>query len=99
MFCIEYFAGSGKCGAPANDPEKLYTPGARIVGGKMAQPNSWPWIAALIQQTAPNQWPYQFCGASLVRNVTLLHDLDSARHYLAINAVHTIWYCIIDYCS
>ena len=46
--------------------EQVYTPGSRIVGGKIAPDRSWPWIGAMLKQKDPRYLPYQFCGGTLV---------------------------------
>ncbi|OQV22851.1 putative Plasma kallikrein [Hypsibius exemplaris] len=79
-----------RCGSPVNAIEKIYTPGSRIVGGKIAQEQSWPWIGALIQQK-PGYWPYQFCGGTLLTSewfITAGHCVDSLSDEEIIQRVH-----------
>jgi secreted trypsin-like serine protease len=48
------------CGDPKIKPDTT-----RIVGGKEAKRNSWPWMAALFKKPMFGTW-YQFCGGSLI---------------------------------
>ncbi|GAV06025.1 hypothetical protein RvY_16065 [Ramazzottius varieornatus] len=54
------------CGRPVTAMERIYTPGSRIVGGKIALDQSWPWIGALMKQKDPKYLPYQFCGGTVL---------------------------------
>jgi len=53
-------AANFTCGDPAIKPDTT-----RIVGGKEARRNSWPWMAALFKKPTFGSW-YQFCGGSLI---------------------------------
>lgn len=67
------------CGRPQNPPSK----GFRIVGGGLAQNNSWPWACALVQEvTRPGQgMTYrQFCDCTLIDHewvLTAAHCLEN----------------------
>lgn len=68
-----------QCGKPAVNPELLYNPGQRIVGGVKAAANSMPWAGAMIQ-SKKGYMPYQFCGGTLIGKrhfLTASHCVDS----------------------
>ena len=51
----------------------------KIVGGRPADPDEWPWLAALIRPTSNNQATGQYCGAALIDSDLVL----TAAHCLA----------------
>ncbi|XP_058818953.1 transmembrane protease serine 9-like [Topomyia yanbarensis] len=66
-------AGSGSfnggCGMKNGNPDT-----ERIVGGHNADPNEWPWIAALFNNGR------QFCGGSLIDNIHILTAAHCVAH-------------------
>ncbi|MCP4691040.1 MAG: serine protease, partial [Desulfobacterales bacterium] len=52
--------------AGAGDDPTRKTGAARIVGGVEAQPDAWPWMAALLPGGASNPYWSFYCGASLI---------------------------------
>ena len=42
----------------------------RIVGGRPADPDEWPWLAALIRKGSSGSG--QYCGATLISNTHVL---------------------------
>ncbi|XP_062707054.1 transmembrane protease serine 9 [Aedes albopictus] len=61
--------GNVGCGAKNGNPDT-----ERIVGGHNADPNEWPWIAALFNNGR------QFCGGSLIDNVHILTAAHCVAH-------------------
>ena len=52
----------------------------RIVGGRPADPDEWPWLAALIRKGSSGSG--QYCGATLISNthvITAAHCLEPFR--------------------
>jgi len=69
------------CGKASPEPSGIYTPGGRIVNGKVVQEKSWPWLGALVNFQPEEQKLYQFCGSTLISDqwiVTASHCVDSA---------------------
>src|SRR5690349_11772970 len=64
----------------------------RIVSGTAAQPNSWPWAAALFEDNT------QFCGGSLVQSAKGDWWIVTAAHCLCVAFVLAI-HALIANCS
>ncbi|KAL9706556.1 hypothetical protein quinque_010074 [Culex quinquefasciatus] len=58
-----------RCGVKNGNPDT-----ERIVGGHNADPNEWPWIAALFNNGR------QFCGGSLIDNIHILTAAHCVAH-------------------
>ena len=61
---------------PVGGNDVVLQPGARIVGGAVADQNQWPWQVSL--QMYRGAW-YHFCGGSLIADqwvITAAHCLD-----------------------
>ncbi|XP_049535567.1 transmembrane protease serine 9 [Anopheles darlingi] len=62
-------ASTEGCGVKNGNPDT-----ERIVGGHNADPNEWPWIAALFNNGR------QFCGGSLIDNIHILTAAHCVAH-------------------
>lgn len=47
-------------------PASALTPTPRIVGGSVSAPGAWPWQAALLDRSIPDNFQAEFCGASVI---------------------------------
>ncbi|XP_070850199.1 elastase-1-like [Chaetodon trifascialis] len=64
----------------------------RVVGGEVAEPNSWPWQISL-QYRSSNGW-YHTCGGTLIQRgwvMTAAHCVDSRRTYRVVLGDHDIY--------
>lgn len=57
---------------PASSTPQPPVPGLDIVGGQEADPDAWPWMAALVFASQPNAYYGQFCGGALIRPTWVL---------------------------
>ncbi|KAM4587301.1 elastase-1-like [Odontesthes bonariensis] len=63
----------------------------RVVGGGMAEPNSWPWQVSLQYLSGSNY--YHICGGSLIRSgwvMTAAHCVDSRKTWRVVLGEHDL---------
>ncbi|XP_030798763.1 chymotrypsin-like elastase family member 2A [Rhinopithecus roxellana] len=80
-------AGALTCGVPTYPPDVT-----RVVGGKAARPNSWPWQVSLLYASNGN-W-YHTCGGSLINNSWVLmaaHCINSSWTYAVALGRHNLY--------
>ncbi|XP_072237855.1 elastase-1-like [Leuresthes tenuis] len=75
------------------EPEPRYLEDSfqRVVGGEMAEPNSWPWQVSL-QYLSGNNY-YHTCGGSLIRSgwvMTAAHCVDRNRTWRVVLGEHDL---------
>nr|XP_029506221.1 chymotrypsin-like elastase family member 1 isoform X2 [Oncorhynchus nerka] len=76
------------------EPQPRYleeVPEQRVVGGEVAQPNSWPWQISLQYKSGSSY--YHTCGGSLIRRgwvMTAAHCVDSQRTWRVVLGDHNL---------
>uniref|UniRef100_A0A7N8XA92 pancreatic elastase n=1 Tax=Mastacembelus armatus TaxID=205130 RepID=A0A7N8XA92_9TELE len=76
---------------PASQPKFMEDIGARVVGGEVARPNSWPWQISL--QFLSGGSIYHTCGGTLIRRgwvMTAAHCVDTSRTWRVVLGDHNL---------
>jgi len=81
------------CGKPASQLTDIYTPGSRIVNGKIIKDNSWPWLAAMVKYDPNDNTLYQFCGSTVINKdwiVTASHCVADDSQSVMVRTIRIV---------